>query len=118
MSITYPRIHSELSGQSEVTSSTLPDYRDYEAMAVAVRALTFLDVKGCTIPANAVYVTFNHATGYVPTAIGVMPVGDIGGRAWYDPATLTADNVDVCVENPPAPGESYTINLAIYYVKT
>lgn len=115
---TFPRLHSELLGQTSTTSSTVPDYRDYEAIAVAIRALTYLDLKSCTIPENAVYATFNHATGYVPVAIAVMPVGDIGGRAWYDPDTLTVDNVDIHVENPPAPGESYTIKLAIYYVKT
>lgn len=115
---TFPRTTSELTGPDMTETVNAPDNRDYEAIAVAIRALTYLDLKACTVPANATYVTFNHATGYVPTAIAVMPVGDIGGRAWYDPDTLTADNVDICVENPPAPGESFTIYLAIYYVKT
>jgi hypothetical protein len=31
--MSYPRRHSALTGQSETTSSTLPDYRDYDAIA-------------------------------------------------------------------------------------
>jgi hypothetical protein len=44
----FPRLHSELSGQSVAESGTTADYRDYEAVAQAIRTppLPSLDTTG------------------------------------------------------------------------
>jgi hypothetical protein len=58
--------------------------------------------------------TVPHNLGSVPTAVLPIPVGDIGGRCWYDPATLTDTTVDIYVAEPPLEG-TYTIKVILYY---
>ncbi len=111
--MTYPRLHSELSEQTEKTSQTMPDYRDYDAIAEAVRGLLHVQMFTATIAENESSTTVTHDLGTVPTAVVLAPVDDVG-RCWYDYTTISETTVDIYVANPPL-GGAYTIKVLLYY---
>jgi hypothetical protein len=108
---TYPRLHSELSGQSsEEVSTTVPDYRDYEAMARLARFVPTIFT--ATIAENTDHVTVTHNLGYVPSAVVFAPVDNVG-RCWYDMNTISTTTIDIWVANPPS-GGSYVVRFLLY----
>jgi hypothetical protein len=106
MTVSYPRL---------IPSETpLADINDYTAIATAIRAMVYVDIKAVTIPNNT-----DHGSAVLdygetaPSSVVLAPVGNVG-RCWYDPTTLTAINVTVYVAEPPLEG-TYTINAILYY---
>jgi hypothetical protein len=111
--MSFPRLHSELSNQDETLSAVTADYRDYDAIAQAVRSLLHVQMFTAVIAENGDHVTVTHNLGSVPTAVVLAPVDDVG-RCWYDMNTISATIVDVYVANPPLAG-GYLIKVILYY---
>ena len=123
--MSFPRRHSALSGQSETTSTTLPDYRDYDAIAeecvknqnllrVAILETT-VGLGLVEIQENQDHVTVVHNLGVLPKGVVYGDAGDDVGRIYYDKATITINQIDIYVANPPI-GGIYQIPVFYYYV--
>lgn len=114
----FPRRTSELGGQTATVSNTIPDYRDYDAIAAAVRGLNHVAKIVATVTEGTDHVTVTHnlhLTDTSPTNLSFLPCPtDDVGRVWYDMLTVTADTIDVYVANPPI-GGSYVIPCFLFW---
>jgi hypothetical protein len=115
---TFPRLTAEFTTPDLTEINTGPDHRDYEALAQATRNLTRVSWFEVVFAEGVSKVTLTHDLGVVPNGISIMKVDRIDGDVWYDSATLSDTIADIYVENPPLPGETFTIKLAIYYTIT
>jgi hypothetical protein len=86
--MSFPRLHSELSGQSETTSTTLADYRDYSAIAsysrtpLPFKAIVFKS--GTTYYAKDEYGTLITSNSAFPTAAQAAINNLTAGRTWNE----------------------------------
>lgn len=67
------------------------------------------------IQENQDHVTVVHNIGTLPKGIVYGDAGDDVGRIFYDKATITPNQVDIYVANPPI-GGIYQIPVFYYYV--